>query len=115
MKAFEVFINGHRLSLIGVGDAGVLTAIVNWVGRPDPERDLFLSLGGLDRHSNEHLRWNVPSISVGAEVLVRVVEAPVVDPPDSRYRSEKQDRVGNIESSCASAADCLRPKSGKNC
>jgi hypothetical protein len=86
MKAFEVFINGHRLCLAGVGDDGVLHAIVNWVGGPDRE-DISLSIGGLDSVTDEHLRWKAPTIGVGTEVLVRVVETTSVDPPNERVRS----------------------------
>jgi hypothetical protein len=88
MKAFEVYINGHRLCLAGVGDNGVLHAIVNWVGGASREENIWLSIGGLDCTTDEHLRWRAPSIGVGAEILVRVVEAPVVDQPDEREHSE---------------------------
>ena len=57
MKALEVFINGHRVCLAGVGDDGVLNAIVNWVGGPDRDQDFFLQVGGLDSRADEHLRW----------------------------------------------------------
>ena len=87
MKALEVFINGHRVCLAGVGDDGVLNAIVNSIGNPKREDDIFLSVGGLDCVTDEHLRWESPSIGVGAEVLVRVIEAAEVDPPSERIRS----------------------------
>jgi hypothetical protein len=87
MKAFEVFINGHRLCLAGVGDSGGLHAIINCIS--DPEREnIFLSLGGLDYVTDEHLRWNVPSIGIGAEVLIRIVEATSVDRPNQRVHSD---------------------------
>jgi len=89
MKSFEVFINGHRLCLAGVGENGVLNAIVNWVGGAGREEDIFLNVGGLDSKTDEHLRWKVPSIGVGTEILVRVVEAISVDPPDERFYSER--------------------------
>ena len=89
MKALEVFINGHRLCLAGVGDEGALHAIVSWVGDRSREEDIHLSVGGVDCVADENLRWNVPSIGVGAEVLIRVVEAPSVDPPEERHRSER--------------------------
>lgn len=89
MKALEVFINGHRICLAGVGDDGVVNAIVNWVGGPEREEDLFLSIGGLDCTTDEYLRWSTPSIGVGTEVLVRLVEAAAVDPADQRHRSER--------------------------
>jgi hypothetical protein len=88
MKAFEVFINGHRLCLAGVGDSGVLHAIVNWVGGPDREEDFSLMVGGIESITDEHLRWNVPSIGVGAEVLIRIVEATSVDTPNKRFHCE---------------------------
>lgn len=88
MEAFEVQINGHRLCLAGVAD-GVLSVIVNCVGGPERGRRLFMSVGGLDRGSDEHLRWPAPSIGVGTEVLIRVVEADAVDPPEQRYRAER--------------------------
>lgn len=91
MKALEVFISGHRLCLAGVGDNGVLNAIVSWVGSPGRgDDDIFLSVGGLDSVSREHRRWNVPSIGVGSEILVRVVEATSVDPPDKRIRAKRR-------------------------
>jgi hypothetical protein len=89
MIAFEVFINGHRICLAGVGNDGVLNAIVNWAGRSDSVGDTFLRVGGLDSITHEFLRWNVPSIGVGAEILVKVVEASSVDPPDQRYRDDR--------------------------
>jgi hypothetical protein len=88
MIAFEVFINGHRVCLAGVGNDGVLNAIVTWVERKDCEGEIFLSVGGLDCKTDESLRWNVPSIGVGAEILVKVVEADSVDRPDQRVDLE---------------------------
>lgn len=88
MIAFEVFINGHRVCLAGAGNDGVLNTIVNWVGRPSSVEEVFLRVGGLDCITDEYLRWNVPSIGVGAEIIVKVVEADSVDPPDQRYRFE---------------------------
>lgn len=105
MEAFEVQINGHRLCLAGVAD-GVLSVILNCVGGPERGRDLDLHVGGLDRGSDEHLRWPVPSIGVGAEVLVRVVEAAVVDPPEERYRSERPSTLEQYR-------DCLRQFSAR--
>jgi len=36
MRAFEVYINGERACLAGIGDDGVLTAIVSWVSKYPP-------------------------------------------------------------------------------
>ena len=101
MKAFEVFINGHRFCLAGVGNDGVLNAIINWVGGPAREDELFLHVGGLDCSTDEHLRWKATTIGVGAEILIKVVEAPFVDLPDERIRSERPTTVQQYR-------ECLR-------
>lgn len=80
--------NGDRLCLAGVAD-GVLSVIINCVGDPERGRHFFLRVGGLDCASDEHVRWLVPGIGVGAEVLVRVVEADAVDPPGERQRADR--------------------------
>jgi hypothetical protein len=82
MIAFEVFINGHRICLAGVGNDGVLNAIVNWLGRPNSKEKIRLHVAGSDWITDESLRWIVPSIGVGAEILVKVVEANSADLPD---------------------------------
>lgn len=101
MKAFEVSINGHRLCVAGVGADGVLNVIVNCVTGPDREIETFMHVGGLDGVTDEHLRWAVPSIGVGTELLVRVVEAAAVDPPDQRYRCDPPSTLEQCRASLA--------------
>jgi hypothetical protein len=46
MRAFEVHVNGQRACIAGIGDDGVLTAIVSWASKyTDPDR---LEIGALD-------------------------------------------------------------------
>jgi hypothetical protein len=113
MKALEVFVNGLRVSLAGVGDDGVLNAIVSWVGHSGRDDDLFLQIGGLDSQTNEHLHWKAPSIGVGAEVLVRVIEAVTVDPPSERIRYEKQTCVDEYRQQLQECSGWLTPAEGR--
>jgi len=46
MRAFEVHLNGKRLCVAGIGEDGVLTAIITDVARKDGN-DLDLTVGGL--------------------------------------------------------------------
>jgi hypothetical protein len=92
MKAFSVLVNGQKVATIGIGDSGVLSAIVNWVPNRPPEigGEFSLSLGGLAHRvgaSGEHLRWQAPSLGVGDEVTIRLVEVEQVDPPAHREES----------------------------
>jgi hypothetical protein len=94
MVALEVFVDGRRVCIAGVGDNGVLNAIVNSVGLPG-EEEVFMHVGGLDCTSDEHIRWAVPMISVGSEVTIRVVEAEAVDPP-KRYPRDWDGRTDDV-------------------
>jgi len=90
MKALEVFVNGERVCVAGVGRDGVLSAIIDWTGSPDSEDHFGLHVGGLDGDSSEHLGWEVPTIDIGTEVLVRILDVTNVDSPSRRVRYEKQ-------------------------
>jgi hypothetical protein len=79
MRAFKVSLNGKKLCLAGVGDRGVLTAIVDWVAL-DREEQLSLQVGGLA--NEEHLKWTGPKrLRAGDEIRVKIVEAISVDRP----------------------------------
>ena len=85
MIAFVVSLNGQRVCTIGIGDSGVLSAHVNWVGRPGEAGDLFLGIGGLDTRTDQHIRWpDLPELEVGDTVTIQVIEADTVDPPTER-------------------------------
>jgi hypothetical protein len=76
----EVFLNGKRFCLAGVGDTGVLSAILTWVNSRSIGHDLHV--GGLA--NSEHLDWGKHELHVGDIVEVRVLNVATVDTP-SRY------------------------------
>src|SRR5438067_12590871 len=96
MIALEVLVNGHQVCLAGVGEQGVLSAMVDWADSPHSESEINLSVGGLDSNTGEHLHWDAPSVGIGTEVLVRVVEATVVDPPARRYPLQGQSAIEEV-------------------
>jgi len=84
MRAFSVSLNGKKLCLAGVGERGVLSAIVNWVAT-DRGADLFMHVGGLA--NEEHVDWvKQKRLQVGDEIRVKVVEARSVDKPVRKRR-----------------------------
>jgi hypothetical protein len=85
MKAFVVHHNGKQLCTAGIGANGVLSAIVDWVGRGDLG-EFHMHVGGLDSASDEHVRWQVPEIAVGDEITIRLVEADTIDQPVQRFK-----------------------------
>jgi hypothetical protein len=95
MICYEVFINGKKKCVAGVGEQGVLTGILTWVKRKRHEADqgckegsthveeLFITVGGLVDHGKDsvHLDWLRRSLTVGDEVRFRIVQREISDPP----------------------------------
>jgi hypothetical protein len=86
MRAFKISVNGKKLCVAGIGDEGVLSAIVNWVagvrGKSRGDGDLFLHVGGLVSPTNVHVAWATQKpLQIGDEIRIKVVETPVVDEP----------------------------------
>jgi len=91
MLCFDVRVNGKRVTLAGVGEDGVLNAIVGWVCQerrsPGEPCTLDLSVGGLDERA--HLRWvEDRPLKVGDQVEIAIVEA---DAPDAPRREPRDD------------------------
>jgi hypothetical protein len=96
MVCYEVFINGKKICVAGVGELGVLAAHLTWVKRERHEADegcdeddthveeLFVSVGGLAQHGKDpaHLNWLTKDLEVGDVVTFRIVEREICDPPE---------------------------------
>ena len=88
MRAFEVYLNGKKLCLAGIGDDGVLTTIVNWVARGG-KGGLFLEVGGLISPVSEHVAWvKQKPLRVGDQLRIMLVERKAVDPPTDKHRTD---------------------------
>jgi hypothetical protein len=85
MIAFEVYLNGKKLCLAGVGNNGVLAAITDYVTGTRPDR-LHLHVGGLLSSKDEHVRWRDAKLNLGDEITIRIVETISVDRPRERKR-----------------------------
>jgi hypothetical protein len=83
MRAFEVYINEERACLAGIGENGVLTAIVSWVSNDQPQ-DRF-EIGALNGLSRRHVSWGTFALNVGDEIRVKLVDVDLdaVDEPSS--------------------------------
>jgi hypothetical protein len=88
MLGFHVTLNGRPLCLAGVGESGVLTAIVSvrlQSGDPAPE-PVTLEVGGLS--DGAHVHWPGSELSVGDEVVIRLVETATSDLPTRTVRDD---------------------------
>ena len=93
MIAFEVSINGKKSTTAGIGDYGVLSAILSWVRRrADGSEEMTFDLGGLlsDDQQTENLRWLSENLKVGDEVTIRIVDIAQVEPAIERHSRSAQ-------------------------
>jgi hypothetical protein len=84
MRAFEVHVNDQRACIAGIGNDGVLTAIVSWVSKDsDPDR---LEIGALDSVSRQHVDWGTFILRIGDEVRIRLIDVELdnVDAPTNK-------------------------------
>jgi hypothetical protein len=105
MVAFEIYLNGQKLCRAGIGDSGVLSAIVNWsvatMASGTRNEGLFLNLGGLVNPEGKHVSWiDQKPLAVGDRIQVSIVEADSVDEhqkrdpaDDARLHQAKEDQV----------------------
>jgi hypothetical protein len=105
MIAFEIHLNGEKLCRAGIGDSGVLSAIVTWsaatIATGARNEGLFLNMGGLVTPEREHVSWiDQKPLAVGDGIQVSIVEADSVDEhqkrdpvDDARLHQAKEDQV----------------------
>jgi hypothetical protein len=105
MIAFEIHLNDQKLCRAGVGDRGVLSAIVTWAAATmatgTRNESLFLNIGGLINPEGEHVSWiNQKPLAAGDKIQVNIIEADSVDEhqrrdpaDDAKLRLAKEDRV----------------------
>ncbi len=83
MRAFQIFLNGKKLCVVGIGNDGVLSTTITHVPFRR-RRETRLYVGGLVLPQNEHVRWKKALLRVGDGVRLKIVEAETVDKPRGR-------------------------------
>ena len=85
MIAFEVYVNGEKLCTAGIGDLGVLSAILSWTRvlteSNKPEESLDLAISGLDSSTERYPKWLRKPVAVGDAIRIQIVNSDLVDLP----------------------------------
>ena len=95
MLAFDVLLNGKKTMLTGFEDWAVLHADItaNRAREEGTDDEFEMSVGGLAlpriEGQHEHVRWGRLRLSIGDEVMIRLVEVSRADTPKKRHRSDK--------------------------
>ena len=90
MTVFDVFLNDRKVCRAGVGDDGVLSAIVSWARLTGPAAktarrlkspldETRLHIGGLAE--NTHRNWTNRNLKAGDRVTIAIATARSFDPP----------------------------------
>lgn len=98
MIAFDISINGESRVLAGVGDVGVLSAIITWgSGNTAMKGSTDLNVGGISGPS-EHVQWLREQLKVGDTIVVTIREVSDVDAPKQRLSAPipKQKRTPRL-------------------
>src|SRR5690242_657484 len=84
MLAFKVSLNGKEVCVAGIGERGVLNAIVNHLAGKERNKT-WLTVGGLDSGTDKHWAWqDHVNLALGDEIKVQIIESESVDTPKER-------------------------------
>lgn len=119
MRALRVSANGAKPITAGFSGPHVVSTIISSVlrepgrkaptGEPLPERELQLSVGGLDTTAREHVSWFIAELEVGDKIVVEVVEVDSVDSPTSRSGGKTEPDVAKKSAKAVKPAKAQKP------
>jgi hypothetical protein len=100
MIAYEVRVNGKKVTTAGLRKGGVVSLIANWVSHPPDgkwadggEWEAGFRVGGLQegkRGLDEYLTWFRKDLRVGDEISFRLVEVSCANKPKQIERKRKK-------------------------
>jgi hypothetical protein len=76
MRAYEVFLNGNRLCVAGIGRDGYISAYITYQSDPNAT---WIEVMGLENRKKLYVRWTKTNLQVGDEVLLKIVDRKSVD------------------------------------
>jgi|SRR5260221_12684362 hypothetical protein len=76
MRAYEVFLNGKRLCVAGIGNDGYISAYVTYQSDPNAT---WIDVMGLENRKKLYVRWTRTDLRKGDEVLLKIVDRKSVD------------------------------------
>jgi hypothetical protein len=106
MICFEVYINGQKVCLAGIGNDGVLAVMATFIASSESQRTDF-RVGGLikvDAETQQQIEWLDRELKVGDDVTIKIVEAETYDAPMNQktqylhcsFCGKKQEEVSKL-------------------
>jgi hypothetical protein len=94
MRAFEVFLNGKRLCVAGIGKDSYISAYITHRSEPN---DTWIDVMGLVDRKNLYVQWTKRDLRAGDEVLVKIVDRKSVDKYKIIRRSEWKNDIESMK------------------
>ena len=94
MRAYEVFLNGKRLCLAGIGKHGYISAYITYVSE---QSETDIDIVGLLASKKLYVRWTRRALHTGDEVRIKIVDRKTVDKFKKIGRVDSPDRVVELQ------------------
>jgi hypothetical protein len=94
MRAYEVFLNGKRLCLAGIGKHGYVSAYITYVSE---QSETDIDVVGLVASKKLYVRWMRRPLRTGDEVRIKIVDRKTVDKFKKIGRVDSPDRVVELQ------------------
>ena len=94
MRAYEVFLNGKRLCLAGIGKHGYVSAYITYVSE---QNETDIDIVGLVASKRLYVRWTRRPLRTGDEVRIKIVDRKTVDKFKKIGHVDTQDRVTELQ------------------
>lgn len=94
MRAYEVFLNGKRLCLAGIGKHGYISAYITYVSE---QSETDIDIVGLVASKKLYVRWTRRLLRTGDEVRIKIVDRKTVDKFKKIGRVDSQNRVVELQ------------------
>src|SRR5688500_13676663 len=90
MPAFVIVVNGRQVCSADLGD-GAHGVDIAWIG-PAADPLIVFHVGGVS--GGDQVRWDMPQLSIGDEVIIKIVASDGTTPPSQRHPNPHADQSG---------------------
>jgi hypothetical protein len=94
MRAYDVFLNGKRLCVAGIGSDGYISAYITYRSEPN---DNWIDVMGFDNRKKLYVRWMRANLRSGDEVLLKIVDRKSVDKYKAIRRHDEKKDLESLE------------------
>jgi hypothetical protein len=104
MRAYEVFLNGKKLCVAGIGGDGYISAYITYVSEGN---NTWIDVLGLDNRKKKYVQWTRTKLHTGDEISLKVVDRKSVDKYKTIRRHDEKKDIGSTKRENRRLAEAL--------